>query len=321
MPALEAADAQGLIPKGSSWSFVMHEIVGYDVMPLNLRFVDLTGADLDGADLRGADCMGSDFSRARLRSAQLERANLSWAKFIGADLRNASLRSAQLSNAVLLRTNVEGADFGYCDVYGISVWDLVGKAADETSLLVTPPGTPNLRTDSLPLAQLMYHLSRHEHARDLIDTVSHRIVLVLGNFKKERKAVLDAIGDVFRRSGFLPVIFDFDGPISKDTTGTVETLARLARFVVADLTDPSSVPHELATTVPFLRTTPVILLREIGSTGYSMVSDLQAYPWVLHVQQYETAELLVEQLPDIIQRAKSLSEGLLGTYHQGRQMM
>ena len=48
----------------------------------------------------------------------------------------------------------------------------------------------------------------------------------------------------------------------------------MARFIVADLTDPSSIPHELATIVPFLRTTPVVLLRLEGSEGYSMVEDL-----------------------------------------------
>jgi hypothetical protein len=86
----------------------------------------------------------------------------------------------------------------------------------------------------------------------------------------------------------MPLIFDFEGPSSKDTTGTVETLARLSRFIVADLTEPSSIPHELATTVPFLRTTPVLLFRMKGATGYSMARDLQAYPWVVDIAEYET---------------------------------
>jgi hypothetical protein len=307
VPAIDAAGARGLIPKESSWSFVINEIIGYDVMPLNLRGVDLRSADLEEADLRAADCAGADFSGATLRNAQLGHANLSWARFIGADLTGASVRAAQLTHAVLLRTRVEGADFGYCHVYGISAWDLTGTAVDENELLVTPPGEARLRTDSLSLAQLMYFLSRREHARDVIDALSRRIVLVLGNFKSERKAILRVIGGELRRKEFLPMIFDFAGPAHKDTTGTVETLARLASFIVADLTDPSSVPHELATTVPFLRTTPVVLLRELGASGYSMVDDLQAYPWVLEVQQYGSPELLVRKLPDIIREAQSLS--------------
>jgi hypothetical protein len=76
-------------------------------------------------------------------------------------------------------------------------------------------------------------------------------------------------------------MFDLDEPASKDLTGTVETLARRARFVIADLTDPSSIPHEMATLVPFLRTTPVLPLRLTGTGGYSMFDDFRAYPWVL----------------------------------------
>lgn len=49
-------------------------------------------------------------------------------------------------------------------------------------------------------------------------------------------------------------------------------------FIIADLTDPNSILHELAMIVPHLRTTPVRLLRLYGTGGYSMVEDLQAYP-------------------------------------------
>ena len=47
-----------------------------------------------------------------------------------------------------------------------------------------------------------------------------------------------------------PSLFDFEKPDSKDLTGTVQTLANMARFIIADLTDPSCIPHELAMVVP-----------------------------------------------------------------------
>jgi hypothetical protein len=63
-------------------------------------------------------------------------------------------------------------------------------------------------------------------------------------------------------------------PASHDLTATVSTLAHLARFIIADLTDPSSIPYELATVVP---TTPVpvqpILLS--GSSEFAMFQDLR----------------------------------------------
>ena len=311
LPALRRADEQrGFIPKGASLSSIYNDIIGWEFMPLNLRDADLRRSNLDGADLIKAECQGADFSDATLRAANFHRANLSSAKFVDADLSGADLRGANLSKSLFVGTNVEGADLAYSDVYGISVWGLRGVPGDETGLLVTPFGEQDLRTDSLALAQLIYFLMRNEHARDLIDTVTNRLVLILGNFKKERKAVLDAVRSALRGIGFMPMIFDFEGPRGKDTTGTVETLARLARFIIADLTDPSSVPHELATTVPFLRTTPVVLFREKSATGYSMANDLEAYPWVLGTYQYETSKLLASQLPDIVQRTKTVADSL-----------
>jgi hypothetical protein len=309
-PAVRRAGAEGLIPAGSSWSFIYNEIVGYDVMPLDLRGANLVGANLTGADLVMARCEGADFSGAVLDGADLHRADLRSARFADADLRHADVHAADISESVFLRTNVDDADFGYSSVYGVSVWNLSGIPRDETDLLITPVGEPRIRIDGLALAQIMHFLLQHEHARDLIDAVTHHLVLLLGNFKEDRKTVLDAVRQELRSIGFMPILFDFDGPSRKDTTGTIETLARLACFLTADLTDPSSVPHELATTVPFLRTTPVMLLRAKAATGYSMVADLTAYPWVLDVHQYESTATLIEELPELVGRAQALAARL-----------
>jgi hypothetical protein len=65
--------------------------------------------------------------------------------------------------------------------------------------------------------------------------------------------VLDGLREELRQRDYTPVLFDFGKSASKDLTGTIQTLANMARFVIADLTDPKSVPHELAMLVP---TTP-----------------------------------------------------------------
>jgi uncharacterized protein YjbI with pentapeptide repeats len=312
IPSLRDAEAQGLIPSGSSWAFVANEIVGQDVVPLDLRDADLRGARLDGMDLRCADLGGADLSGASLRGADLDRANLSRVRLSDADLTGARLRGADLSGSSLIRTRLEDADLGYARVYGVAVWDIAGRPRDETSLIVTPPGETVLSADSLALAQFLYFLIRNANAREAIDTITTKVVLVLGNFGERYKRVLDGMRDRLRSLGLIPVVFDFAVPASKDTTGTVETLARLSRFVVADLTAPSSIPHELATTVPFLRTTPVLLLRQTGATGYSMVRDLQAYPWVLPVHEYESEESLLAQVGDVIRPAVALADRLQG---------
>ena len=158
----------------------------------------------------------------------------------------------------------------------------------------------------------MYLLLRNPEIRDVIDTITSKVVLILGRFTKPRKAVLNAIREELRSRNFVPVLFDFEKPASKDTTGTVETLARMARFIIADLTDPSSIPHELATIVPLLRTTPVLPLKLTGSSGYSMSDDLLAYPWVLDTHTYEGLESLIADLPKVIAPAIEKADELRG---------
>jgi hypothetical protein len=121
-------------------------------------------------------------------------------------------------------------------------------------------------------------------------------VLILGRFTEERKKVLDALREELRKRNYLPILFDFDKPASQDLTATVSTLAHLARFIIADLTDPSSIPHELATIVP---TTPVpvqpILLS--GRREFAMFSNLQwRHPWVLTTHRYDGPEQLIAEL-------------------------
>lgn len=88
-------------------------------------------------------------------------------------------------------------------------------------------------------------------------------------------------------------MFDFKKPDSKDLTGTISTLANMARFIIADLTDPSSVPHELATVVPV----QAIILE--GQHEYAMFPDLmRRHHWVLEPHQYKSKELLIAQLSE-----------------------
>lgn len=76
----------------------------------------------------------------------------------------------------------------------------------------------------------------------MIDTITSKVVLILGRFTGQRKPVLDAILQALRGGGFdfVPVMFDFDKPVSRTTAETIATLAGMARFVVADLTDARS---------------------------------------------------------------------------------
>ncbi|MEO6966131.1 MAG: hypothetical protein ABI076_09580, partial [Acidobacteriaceae bacterium] len=114
-----------------------------------------------------------------------------------------------------------------------------------------------------------------------------------------RKRTLDAIRVELRGRNYLPVLFDFAKPDNKDLTGTVSTLAHLARFIIADLTDPSSVPYELATIVPQIQV-PVQAIILDGNEEFAMFHDLLKYSWVLAPYIYTSEQMLLASLNDSV---------------------
>lgn len=259
---------------------------------------DLTDANLSGAHLEGANLRRANLGRTDLRGANLNGANLSGAKLGRTDLCRAHLKGANLRGATLVATNLEGADLTACSVFGISVWNARLDGAKQSNLLITPEKEPAISVDSLEVAQFIYLLLNNAKIRHVIDTITSKVVLILGRFTPERKVVLDAIREELRKRDYVPILFDFEKPASKDLTGTISTLANMARFIIADLTDPSSVPHELATLAPTI-VVPVQTLLLKGQREYAMFPDLVSrYHWVLEPYQYKSLEQLLDQLKE-----------------------
>ncbi len=119
---------------------------------------------------------------------------------------------------------------------GATIWRTTG--AIQKNLIITPWNESPIQVDNLEVAQFIYLLLNNEKIRSVIDSITSKVVVILGRFTPERKAILDAIRDELRKRDYLPALFDFEKPASKDLTGTISTLANMARFIIADLTDP-----------------------------------------------------------------------------------
>src|SRR5262245_56147369 len=136
----------------------------------------------------------------------------------------------------------------------------------------------------------------NQKVRDIIDTITSKAVLILGRFTEERKAALDALREELRKRNYLPILFDFSVPATRDITETISLLARMARFVVADITDAKSIPQELGVIVPDLPSVPVQPLLLEGSAEYGMFEHFKRYPWVLETYRYASSEPLIASL-------------------------
>jgi hypothetical protein len=279
----------------------------------NLTKANLAEAALTGANLTDALLIETNLGEAGVSGANLDGAYLIGANLTKADLRASTLTGANLTRANLVETNFMGATLTGCRIYGISAWNLKLGGAKQEDLIITPPDEPEITVDNLEVAQFIYLLLNNERVRHVIDTITSKVVLILGRFTSERKVVLDALREELRQRDYTPVLFDFEKPASRDLTGTVQTLANMARFIIADVTDPSSVPHELAMVVPgtVVPVQPVLLE---GQHEYAMFVDLRTrYAWVLEPHCYASPERLIADLSErVIVPAEAKARELRG---------
>jgi uncharacterized protein YjbI with pentapeptide repeats len=264
------------------------DLSGTDLRRVDLRGVKLIEVNLSGADLSEADLRGAYISGANLKGAKLGMANLSRANLRGADLSEADLRGA-----VLVGTDLAGGDLTGCRVYGASAWDLKLDGAKQQNLVITQPSIPEITIDNIEVAQFIYLLLHNQKIRDVINTITSKSVLILGRFTNERMAVLQALREELRNRNLLPILFDFAIPASRDVTETIKTLASLARFVIADVTDATEVRVELHNIAPDFTSLPIQLILLRGHAEFVSLSHLRKFPWVLPIFEYDDQEHLL----------------------------
>jgi hypothetical protein len=155
---------------------------------------------------------------------------------------------------------------------------------------------------NLILLSLAHLLLNNEKIRNVIDTITAKVVLILGRFTPERKAVLDAIREGLRNHNYLPILFDFDKPSSQDFIETVSTLAHMARFVIADVTDPKIVLEEVPHIVRTIDSVPVqpLLLEGSGDEPVTLYNLRRNHRSLLDTYYYKNMDDLLESLGDYI---------------------
>ena len=206
-----------------------------------------------------------------------------------------------------LRTRLPSAD-------EITV-DIKLEGGKQQKLVITRQliAEPEITVDNIEVAQFVYLLLHNEKIRDVIDTIGKKGVLLLGRFTEGRMVVLERLREKLRDLGYVPMVFNFDKPETKDFTETVRLLCNLSHFVIVDITNPRSAPLELQATVPDYMVPFAPILQE-GEQPFSMFVDLQnKYDWVLQpVVGYPSVDRLIEVLEDkVVRRAEAKFNELL----------
>lgn len=264
-----------------------------------ITFADLVGAYFDSCTFKNACMRVNKIGNAEFHSCTFDGTDLSYCSAEQTSFEGSSIQNSRLEYISFVSNDFSNTLIENCNVYGISAWELNLTNSTQKDLIITPDDAAIVTVDNIELAQFIYLIIHNNKLREIINTITSKVVLILGNFSIERKKVLNEIRKQLRKYNFVPVMFDFNKPDSRDLTETVQLLASMSKFVIADLSSPRSIPHELSHIIesnPSVTIYPIILENE---KSYGMFEDhYKRYTWVKPTQEYTNDNLkqLVERI-------------------------
>ena len=263
-----------------------------------LTFTDLVDAYFMNCTFRRTCMRVSKIGNAEFIGCVFEDCDMSYCSAEETSFKGSVFKNTKMEHMSLVHTDFSDTNLDECFLYGISSWDLNLENSIQNNLVITPDDTLSVTVDNIELAQFLYLMINNQRLRDVINTITSKVVLILGNFSPERKTILDQIREQLKTQDVIPVMFDFEKPSTRNLTETVMTLAAMSKYVIADLSSPRSIPHELASIarqLPSIRFYPIIL---VGEKPFGMFDDYRSYPWIRPVKEYtvDDVENVIEQI-------------------------
>ena len=291
---------------------------GADLRSAYLSQATFADADLSRANLSNAIAPDARFERARLFKTKFKQANLSGDSFVGADLVQVDLTQADLSRANLSHARIAESDLTQarlvdCIVTGIQVAHLSLDGAKQSNLILAFGNTHPVLLDELEMAQFISIMLESEAIRKTVGSPLSKLVLILGCFAGERKIILDAMRGELKSAGYQVAAIDFSNATLRQDNRILSSLAGLARFVIAEITEPRGVLQALVSIVESSPPVPIQIVHEQGAKPGRLNEGLKRYDWVFAPRSYKDGGELVKLLrQDLIgvseAKAKELSK-------------
>jgi len=115
---------------------------------------------------------------------------------------------------------------------------------------------------------------RSEYKEPINESLS-RQVLILGRFSPRRKKILDSLMKILQQhpDGYLPLMLDGKKPEGR-TLGEWGLYAAItSKFIIADISEPKSIPDELRSIVPNCPSRPVVPIINKSGHSYALSED------------------------------------------------
>lgn len=281
----------------------------------SFRDAKLLNSNFELVKLNDSNVLMTKIVKCNFQTSMLYNSIFDTCKFDTCNFNNTLFTAGKIINSSLNKTNLQKVDFRNtqltsdtfhdCDlskskIFGVSAWKLTLTNTIQEDLRISDTDEPRITIDNIEVAQFIYLLINNEKLRNIISTITSKVVLILGRFTPDRMKVLNLLREELRHKNYLPILFDFENSPNRDITETITTLALLSKFVIADITDPKSIPQELSQIIPHMTSLPVQPIILFGHTEYGMFEHFSKYPWVLNTIEYKDSDDIKKKVLDKI---------------------
>lgn len=201
-------------------------------------------------------------------------------------------------------------DWGLFMVYAQAATDVLFPRAETPAVRTRQRAVRRAHSDAVERSVSRVRELDGMHFGEIMSRLTECRVLILGRFSARRLPVLQAIQDhlAAHPNGYLPELFTFKRPDSRDLVEAIVGFAALSRFVIADLSEPRSIPQELQAIVPALQSVPVVPIINEGGREFATFAALARRPNVAQpTVRYRNVDDLRDKLEaEIIPTAEAI---------------
>lgn len=253
-----------------------------------LNFSDLCYSVFVDCNFEGANLSVSKLGSTKFINCSFKGAKLSYCSCEDSEFESSEFSGTNMDNMSLVKTSFKNSNLSNVTMYGTSVWDLNLEGTSQEEIHISKDRS-SISVPNIELAQFIFLLLNNSKIRSVIESVTSKVVLILGNF--ENKLILNKIKEQIKIAGYLPVIYDFCSPQNRNLTETLKILAGLSKFIIVDLSNPRSVPHELANVVVDFPSVPIQPLINSSEKPYVMIEMYKNLPQFLDLLKYNNDDL------------------------------
>lgn len=328
---LASVDGDGVSPP---LNLSLTDLQGADFRQASFWLVDFASADLRGVQfsearfigikLNGADLRGCNLQGVALKQAELINADLSSADLSGVSLEYADLFQTNVSDAILLGTNLWGAKLSSTNLQDARLIECHLSATYDENLrldgaiqqdFVIGPGYPKpsrILVDQFEVAQFFSYVLEHPTLSRMIQRIQLPVVLLVGNFSGERKAIAQAIKEELRQRRIIPMTFSVEDVVPPRLGELLAQLLRWVRFVFVDGTEAPLLLHELQQLLPDLPAVPMQLFWQ-GSAPEHVAEEIKPFPHILSPVVYTSAnDVCAIMQAGILDRLEQMAQESVG---------